>query len=323
MAGQAGGQMDAARVLFMATGDIAIPALRWVLGSGVEVVGLVTQPDRPAGRRRELKPPPVKVVATEAGVPVFQPEKIRSAAVLDELEALEVDLIVVMAYGQILPERLIEMPPLACVNLHASLLPKYRGAACIQAAIDAGDAVSGVTLMHVVKALDAGDVILTREEVIRDDETGGSLHDRLAVVAAQLLAEGMPGLLAGTAGRTSQDEIGESSHVPKLDREDGRIDWSWTAGRLERRLRAFDPWPGCYGFFDEGNGDRRLKVFPAKLVAGDGLAAGEVAMREGRVVVGCGEGALELVEVQADGSRRMAAGDWWRGVKGGGVRGLH
>lgn len=306
--------MDA-RVIFMGTGEIAIPAFRWLLDSGVKVVGLVTQPDRPAGRRRELKPPPIKQVAREAGIPVMQPEKIRELAALDEIEALSPDLIVVMAYGQILPTRLIEMGHLGCVNLHASLLPKYRGAACIQAAIDAGDECTGVTLMHVVLALDAGDVILAKQTAISADDTGGSVHDRLAEVAREALEAGLPGLLDGSAPRRAQADLGEVSHVPKLGRDDGRIDWSLPVEQIERRLRAYDPWPGCWTTWDDGTGVKRLKIFPALAVDATGGKPGAIAIVGGNWRVSCGEGALELADVQPQGARRMAAVDWARGVR--------
>lgn len=315
--------MSGARVLFLGTGEIAIPAFRMMIDREVPPLALVTQPDRPAGRKRQLNPPPIKEVALAAGVAVIQPEQIRDPAVLDELRALKPDLIVVMAYGQILPQALIGMAPLGCVNLHASLLPKYRGAACIQAAIDAGDELTGMTLMDVVRELDAGDVIMRRETRIFPEDTAGRIHDRLAVVGAELLAEALPGLLDGSLPRTPQAELGESSHVPKLDREDGRIDWSWPARRIERRLRAYDPWPGTWTVFDDGAGERRLKVFPGAMAVAGKAPSGEVSLVDGAVVVACGEGALRLGEVQPDGGRRMLADAWVRGLRDGGMPRLH
>jgi len=308
--------MQGGRIVFMGSGEIAIPSFRWLLDEGHVPVALVTQPDRVAGRRRELTPPPIKRVALEAGVPVVQPEKVRQPEALDEFEALRPELIVVMAYGQILPRRLIDMAPLGCVNLHASLLPKYRGAACIQAAIDAGDATTGVTLMHVVRELDAGDVILSRTTPILPEDTGGSLHDRLAGVAVEALAAGLPLLLQGRAPRVPQAELGESSHVSKLGREDGRIDWSWPARRLELRLRAYDPWPGCWTCHEEGGQPRRLKVFPAEPGEEVPGEPGTARLEDGRVRVACGRGSLWLGEVQPEGKRRMAAEEWWRGRQG-------
>lgn len=309
--------MSEARVVFLGTGEIAIPAFRWLIEHGPKPVALVTQPDRPAGRKRELKPPPIKVVAQEAGMPVLQPEKIRDAGALAELAGLKPDLIVVMAYGQILPQRLIDLPRLGCVNLHASLLPKYRGAACIQAAIDAGDAETGVTLMDVVRELDAGDVILAKRTPIRPDDTGGSLHDRLAEVARDVLAEGLAGLLDGTAERVPQAALGESSHVRKLERDEGRIDWSWSAEGIGRRLRAYDPWPGCWTTWAGDEGEQRLKIFPqAEMRVGAAASPGEILESDGELRVACGDGWLALAEVQPENGRRMRALDWWRGVRG-------
>ncbi|MEM9236365.1 MAG: methionyl-tRNA formyltransferase [Verrucomicrobiota bacterium] len=307
--------------MFLGTGEIAIPAFRLLLEEAPMPVALVTQPDRPAGRSRKLKPPPIKPLAVDAGVPVLQPETVRNEEALEEIRNLKPDLMVVMAYGQILPQVLIEMAPLGCVNLHASLLPKYRGAACIQAAIDAGDERTGVTLMHVVKKLDAGDVILAREIPIDAGDTGGSLHDKLAEVAREVMAEGLPMLLDGSAPRTPQSELGEASYVGKLEREDGRIDWTRPAAEIERRLRAYDPWPGCWASFDDDGVVKRLKLFPARLVEGS-ATPGSVHLNGDGVQLACGEGMLELGDVQVDGSRRMPAVDWRRGWRGDGVRGL-
>ena len=305
----------------MGTGEIAVSAFRWLIEQGYPLESLVTQPDRPAGRRRERKPSVLKSLALEHGVTVFQPERIRDDEALEVVRKWEPDLIVVMAYGQILPQALIDIPRLGCVNLHASLLPKYRGAACIQAAVDAGDRTTGVTLMHVVRELDAGDVIATCEEPILPDDTGGSLHDRLAVTAREVLAAGMPMLCAGQAPRTPQAELGEATYVPKLARGDGRIDWTWAPERLERRLRAYDPWPGCWTTYDHGGRkSERIKIFPARglaMVAGE---PGELVADADGLVVACGGGGIRLGEVQPDGGRRMDVMDWWRGFRGDGPK---
>ena len=231
------------KLIFIATGDIALPAFRHLLASGPRPLALVTQPDKPTGRRQTLTPPAIKLAALAAGIPVYQPEKIGDIAV--DLAALEPEFIVVMAYGQILRKNILTLASRAIINLHASLLPKYRGAACIQAAIDAGDSETGITAMHVVSALDAGDIILAESIPISADETGGSLHDRLAELAAPVMASALEHLAAGTAPRIPQD-VAASCYISKLDRDHGRIDWTQDAAAIERRIRAYDPWPGTY-----------------------------------------------------------------------------
>jgi methionyl-tRNA formyltransferase len=300
-----------ARVIFFGSGEIAIPSFLRLIESGPRPLALVTQPDKPAGRRRELTPPPIKRIALDAGIPVLQPESARDEAFLADLRALAPDLIVVMAYGQILSKALIAIPRIACINLHGSLLPRHRGASCIQSALEAGDRETGITVMHVAPKLDSGDIIHSLATPILPEDTGGSVHDRLALVAADALSAALPRLLAGTASRTPQDAA-LSTYAPKLERDDGRIDWTWDAGRLARRIRAYDPWPGTWTTFDDG---KRLKVFPA--LAGDGSAGGPgtLSLSDGLVHVACGSGHLVLGDVQPDGSRRMPAADWMKGLR--------
>jgi len=299
-----------ARVVFFGSGEIAIPAFRRLIAEGPRPLALVTQPDKPAGRHRELTPPPIKRVALEAGIPVLQPESVRDEASLAELRALAPDVIVVMAYGQILPKALISIPKIACINLHASLLPRYRGASCLQAAIDEGDAETGITVMHMVPKLDAGDIIHALATPIDSRETGGSLHDRMAELAAEAMAQALPELVNGSATRMPQD--GEkSTYAPKLEREHGRIDWSWDAERLDRRIRAYEPWPGTWTTFD----GKRIKIFPAKAEQGTAGESGTLAVVDGEVRVACRGGFLVLGEVQPDGSRRMPARDWVKGLR--------
>ena len=308
-------EVDGMRVVFCGTGAIAVPALRHLLGRGPRPCLVVSQPDRPAGRHLVPAPPPVKQAAVAAGVPVFQPESVRDGGACERIAAERPDVIVMMAYGQLVPRRLLEIPRLACINLHASLLPRHRGAACIQAAIDAGDAESGITVMHVAPRLDSGDVIIARKLTLRPDETGGSLHDRLADLAPEALAEALAGLAAGTAPRIPQDETLATS-IGKLGRDDGWLDWGWPAARLERRIRAFDPWPGTATVLDTADGPRRLKVFPPTgVVAGAGNPGEVLAAGGAGVVVACGLGALRLGQVQPDGSRRMTAGEFARAGK--------
>ena len=305
-----------ARVIFFGSGEIAIPSFRRLIEKGPRPLALVTQPDKPAGRHRStLTPPPIKRVAVEAGIPVLQPDSVRDEVSLAALRGLSPDLIVVMAYGQILPKALIAIPRVACINLHASLLPKYRGASCIQSAIDDGDAETGVTVMHMVPKLDAGDIILAHRMPISETDTGGMLHDRMAEVAADALAEALPLLLAGNAPRSPQDSA-LVSYAPKLERDHGRIDWSWDAGRLARRIRAYDPWPGTWTQFDDGSGSKRVKIFPGTAAERGSGAPGSVTLApDGGMSVACGSGHLVLGEVQPDGSRRMPATAWAKGLR--------
>ena len=303
------------RVLFLGTGEIAIPTFRALLDSAYDVVALVTQPDKPVGRRSEPQPPAIKVIALEAGIPVLQPEKVRAPEALAELAALKADVMVVMAYGQILPNKLIEMPTKAIINLHGSLLPKYRGASCIQAPIRNGDKESGWTVMHVVYALDAGDIIETQVLTIAPDETAESLHDRLAEAGPASLLPALEKLAAGTATRTPQDEE-KTCYEPKLEREHGRIDWSLPAVELERLVRAYHTWPGTFTTFVDGKGkEKRMKVFPPVICSDAEGEPGEVIRgEEGEVFVACGQGALRLGEIQPEGSKRMSVDDFLNGV---------
>jgi methionyl-tRNA formyltransferase len=300
------------RIAFLGTGEIAIPSLKRLIAEGMKPVVLVTQPDKPVGRHHTLTPPAIKTVALEAGIPVLQPEKVRE--VIDELAALDLDLMVVMAYGQILPKKLIALPKIACINLHASLLPKYRGAACIQAAIEAGDSETGITVMHVVKALDAGDIISAKSIVIGEQETGGELHDRLAELAPEAMWEAIGQLASGTASRTPQDEA-RVSYISKLERDHGRLDFTRPATDLERQIRAYDPWPGTFTVLTETGKERRLKVFPPVEVLDRDLSPGDWEMSAGQLIVGCGQGALRLTQVQPEGARRMSAEEFLRGRK--------
>lgn len=303
------------RIVFMGTGDIALPSFQSLLNADegqdrYELVALVTQPDKPVGRKQVLTAPAIKELALAHGIPVMQPERAKDKAFLAELEAMKPDVVVVMAYGQILSQALLDMPSLACINLHASLLPKYRGAACIQAAIDAGDSHTGITVMHVVKALDAGDLILKKETSIGAQETGGELHDRLAQLAPEALREALAQLANDRAVRVPQDES-QVSYIPKLMREDGEIDWTQSAVALERRIRAYDPWPGTSTCYTDKKGRlRRLKIFPQVRADAQEGRQGEVLATGEDFRVACGEGSLVIESVQPDGSRRMSAAEF-------------
>jgi methionyl-tRNA formyltransferase len=297
----------------MGTGEIALPSFQMVAAGG-HLIGLVTQPDRAVGRSSKLRLPRIKELAMEAGVPVLQPERVRKKTALAEIAALEPDLIVVMAYGQILSRAFLTIATLACINVHASLLPRHRGASCIQAAIDAGDAESGVTIMHVAEGLDTGDLILSQATPLGPHETGGALHDRLAESSPKALRRAIEALATGQASRRVQDEQ-LASYAPKLERNDGEIDWSMTAGELERRVRAYDPWPGTFTTMqDERERKKRLKIFPhTEAVRGEGRSGEVLAVCSDLLVVACGEGALQLREVQAEGSRRLPVSEFLKG----------
>ncbi len=300
------------RLIFIATGDIALPSFRHLLENGPRPLALVTQPDKPAGRHQVLTPPAIKLEALAAGMTVYQPEKIGD--ITAELAALDPEILVVMAYGQILRQNILTLASRAIINLHASLLPKYRGAACIQAAIDAGDAETGITAMHVVRELDAGDVILMKSIPIAPDETGGSLHDRLADLSPFVLAEALSKLTDGTAPRIPQDDSA-SSYISKLAREDGKIDWSRDAAAIERRIRAYDPWPGTYTTAIEGGKEKRLKIFPPATVVEQTLVPGEISIIDEQLTIGCGRHALIVTSLQPDGGKRMSAADYLHGRK--------
>jgi len=300
------------RLVFIATGDIALPAFRHLLACGPRPLALITQPDKPVGRHQILTPPAIKIEAIAAGIPVLQPLRIGDAA--SQLAAWQPEILAVMAYGQILRDDILSLASIASINLHASLLPRHRGAACIQAAIDAGDAETGITSMHMTRQLDAGDLVLAKSIPIAADDTGGSLHGRLAGLAAGALAETLAQLAANTAPRVPQDPA-IASYAPKLGRDDGRLDWSQPATALERRIRAYDPWPGTFTVAIEAGKEQRLKIFPPTGVVDRSLVAGQISRESGRLVVGCGHGALELATVQPDGGKRMGAADYLHGRK--------
>jgi methionyl-tRNA formyltransferase len=302
------------RAIFMGTGEIGVPALTWLLDSaGCEVVATVTQPDKPVGRKQELRASAPKQLALQRDVPVLQPPKLRAPEAVAEIAALRAEVIVVMAYGQILPKAVLEAPRLACLNLHASLLPRWRGASPIQAAIEAGDCVTGVTVMYMAEGLDTGDILLMRETPIADTDTGGSLHDRLATVAAVALAEALPLVAAGGAPRTPQDEA-RANYAPKLSRENGLIDWRATPVQINRRIRAMNPWPGAHTFLPTPAGPRQLKIFAGVPQSDAAGLPGEVLRADAHgVLVSAQGGAVLLSDIQLEGKRRLSAGEFLRG----------
>ncbi|HEX7517851.1 MAG TPA: methionyl-tRNA formyltransferase [Chthoniobacterales bacterium] len=302
------------RIVFIGTGEIGVPVLRSLLQSEEhELVGVVTQPDKPAGREQRIEAPPIKVALAGIALTIFQPARIKREEAVAEIRALTPDVIVVMAYGQILPRSVLEIPRVACLNLHASLLPRHRGAAPIQAAIVAGDRESGITVMYMDERLDTGDVLLQSRLEIAADETGGSLHDRLAQIAPDALHEALAQLQRGSAPRIPQDSS-VATYAPKLEREDGRLDWTESAALIERKIRAFNPWPGAFTLLRDATGrDRKLKIFRASVMAAAKTPPGEILRSDGSIVIAANDGALSLGEVQLEGKRRMSAAEFLRG----------
>ena len=294
------------RVVFIGTGEIGVPVLRWLLDSGEhELVGIVTQPDKPVGREQRIQAPPIKAALGDRELPVLQPERIKRPEAIDGIRELAPEVIVVMAYGQILPRAVLDIPPIACLNLHASLLPKHRGAAPIQAAILAGDGETGITVMYMDEGLDTGDMLLKRSIPIAADETGGSLHDRLAEISPAALEEALHLLAAGEAPRIPQNPA-EATYAPKLEREHGLIASTQPAEEIERKIRAFDPWPGSYTFLRDDTGrERKVKIYRAILESSAGGAAG--------IRIAASGGTLVLLDVQLEGKKRMNAAEFVRG----------
>ena len=300
------------RVLFIGTGDIGLPSLEWLLSTPKhEVVGVITQPDKPAGRKLVLTPPEVKVRALAAGLSVLQPPKIRHF--VDELKVFDADVAIVVAYGQILPRSVLDVPRLACLNIHASLLPRHRGASPIQAAIREGAVETGVTIMFMDEGLDTGDILLMDAMPILPTDTGGVLHDKLALAAPASLERALDLIAAGNPARTAQDNA-LATHCGKLKREDGRLDWTLSAAELERLIRAYNPWPGTSCLLP---GDKPLKVHRASLIENADACptAGTIVSADPKtgLIISCGTGLLKLEEVQAEGGKRLPAADFLRG----------
>jgi methionyl-tRNA formyltransferase len=292
------------RILYFGTGDIGLPSLQLLLAEH-EVCGVICQPDKPVGRKLVLTPPATKVLALEHGVPVFQPRRIRLEPEL--VRDLQPDVAVVMAYGQILPKPVLDAPRLGCVNLHASLLPRHRGASPIQAAILAGDAETGITVMYMDEGLDTGDILLQEHIDLAPGETGGSLHERLAKLAPLALRRALQMLRDGVAPRVPQ-EASLATHAGKLGRADGVLEWHSPAVSIERRVRAFDPWPGTVTVLPGGS---TMKIFPpVEICQGDaGCAPPGTVMSANAdgIVVACGSGMLRIHSLQMEGRKRIDA----------------
>ncbi len=298
----------------MGTPEFAVPSLK-ALVQAHRVVGVVAQPDRPAGRGRQVASPPVKAAAQAAGLPIIQPRRLSEPAAMAQLQAWQPDLIVVAAFGQILRPAVLELPASGCINVHASLLPRHRGAAPIAAAILAGDGETGITIMRMDAGLDTGPILVQRTERIAPDDTAASLAARLAELGATLLIETLPDYLAGRISPRVQDES-LATYAPQLKKEAGQLDFARPAAELARRVRAFSPWPGTFALLSHAEGEATpLKVLRAEALEDTVGGPGVVAATPRGPAVGCGDGALLLVEVQPPGKRPMAGADFARGAR--------
>lgn len=295
----------------MGTPDFAVPSLRALVDHGYEVVGVFCQPDRPKGRGHKLAACPVKELAQSAGIPVFQPERIKREEGVAMLKSCAPDLCVTAAFGQLLSQEILDIPPLGTINVHSSLLPKHRGSAPINWSIIKGDAVTGVTTMFTDKGMDTGDILLMRETPIGPAENAGELTDRLAVMGARLLIETIRALEAGTLARTPQDHAA-ATYEPKMDKELGRIDWSKSAQELDWLVRGTTPWPGAFTTL----GEQTIKVFELDILDGPASGApGEIVAADAKrgLVVSCGDHDVALAQIQMPGAKRMNAKDYLRG----------
>lgn len=296
------------RTVFMGTPDFALETLRGLIDARLNLVGVYTQPDRPKGRGNKLAAPPVKELAFEHNIPVFQPLKMRAKEAVAELQALAPDLIVVVAYGQILPQAVLDIPRFGCINVHASLLPKYRGAAPINKAVVDGETETGVTTMQMDIGLDTGDMLVKKKVKIEPNETAGELYDRLALVGRQAMDETIVKLLEGSLTPEKQDDA-LTSYASMMKKEDGLIDWSQPATVVHNQVRGLAPWPGAYTSLD----GEVLKLAGTVLGEGEGEPGTVLSADKTGVLVACGEGAILLSELQLPGKKRLAAADFLRG----------
>lgn len=297
------------RIVFMGTPDFAAAILERLISTGRNVVGVFSQPDKPVGRKQIIEPTPVKKLASEHGIPVFQPVKMKDGTALEMMKSLSPDIAVVAAYGRILPKELLDVPPLGCVNVHGSLLPKYRGAAPIQWSVINGDKITGVTTMYMAEGMDTGDMILKLETEIGEDETAGELFDRMAALGADSIEKTLELFDNGAVPRTPQSEA-EATMAPMLKKEMGELDFGKSAEEIHNLVRGLCPWPVAFTYVD----GKSVKIYKADRVEGYSGAPGEL-LDEKRFIVGCRDGAVELSIVQPEGKKQMSGGDFIRGKR--------
>lgn len=298
------------RVVFMGTPGFSVPTLEKIIEAGHEVIGVVTQPDKAKGRGKKVLFPPVKETALAHDLPVYQPRRARDPEFIEEMKTLNPDVMVVVAFGQILPKAILDIPKYGCINVHASLLPKYRGAAPIQWAVIRGEKVSGVTTMQMDVGLDTGDMLLKKEVLLDEEETGGSLHDKLSTLGGDLLIETLKKIEAGDIHPEKQDDSQAGEYARMLDKNLGRIDFSMPAVEIERLIRGLNPWPSAFTSY---NG-KTMKLWKAKADnCGQGVPGQVIHVDKNSFTVQTGQGTLQILELQMEGKKRMDAGAFLRG----------
>jgi methionyl-tRNA formyltransferase len=301
------------RIIYAGTPDFSVPALQALIASEYEVIAVYTQPDRPAGRGRDLQMSPVKQEALKHGIPVYQPASLRDEASRKTLTSLGADLMVVTAYGLLLPPEVLAAPKLGCINIHASLLPRWRGAAPIQRAIQAGDKTTGITIMQMDQGLDTGDILAVAECEVTADDTGSSLHDKLMALGAETLVSVLPGIAARSLDRVKQDDTA-ACYAAKLNKAEARINWLQSAAEIERNIRAFNSWPVAYCEYDRKGKPSKLRLWGAEVLSvaslPEGVPGKVIAESVEGIDVMTGEGVLRITELQAEGKRRMSAADF-------------
>ena len=296
------------KIIFMGTPEFAVPSLRALVDSGDEVVAVVTQPDKPKGRGLEVAPPPTKVLAERHGIPVLQPAKIKTEEFFNELKKFNPDLICVAAYGKILPKNILDLPHYGCINVHASLLPKYRGAAPINWAIIRGEKVTGITTMKMDEGMDTGDMLLKKEVPIEDEDTGETLSEKLSEIGARLLIQTIKLLKEGRLNPAPQDHS-QATYAPMLKKEDGKIDWQKSAEEIRNLIRGALPWPSAYTNLE----GKLLKIYKARLAEGGGKPGEVMKSDSGILRVATGKGTIDILELQIEGGKKLQTQVFLRG----------